>query len=205
MNRILYAIPFGLLIFFMVFTLSGGKFKQHRAMAVEAKFTTPKVVKIVERKIKKVENVIGIKDLIRKESSAAKINPLITLAILHQESGKGLRTDRLRYEPHLLPKVKRTPGMTEAEARMQVTSIGLLQVLPIYHLDRCTLKSYSQLFDPQTNIKCGLKVLNDCAAKYKGTDKVQRLKEALHCYNGSAKYVEEVFQRIAELTVERIG
>lgn len=174
------------------------------ALALQQKFS-PKEKATITKKMKVAEKSIGIENIIRLESKAAGVDPLITLAILHQESGRGLRTDRLRYESHLLSKVKRTPGMTDAEAKIMVTSIGLMQVIPMFHLKRCNLKSYSELFDPEVNIECGLRVLQHCADQHKSKGKVEKLKGALHCYNGSAAYAEEVFQRIAELTIERIG
>lgn len=174
-------------------------------LALENKRTSFAERRQVTEKIKEVEKPLGIAGIIEKESRAAGIDPLITLAIIHQESGPSLRTDRVKREKHLVKKFKTEAWMNPVEVELQASSMGLMQVIPGYHLKTCGLSSFVDLFDPQKNIRCGLTVLKNCAKQFTGSSKSARLKHALKCYNGSSAYAQEVFQRIAELTVEKIG
>lgn len=155
-------------------------------------------VEIVREYVKPLE--LSTENLITSISKEYGINPILTLAVIHQESGRRLRTDRLKFEPKLYGKWK---GTSDEETRMLATSIGLMQVIPGFHAKSCNLQSYSDLFDTETNIRCGLKVLTDCL-KYnqKAGSKLGQYRAALQCYNGSSVYADEVLSRLGELVLE---
>lgn len=140
------------------------------------------------------------KELILSLSKEFKVSPILTLAIAHQESGSELRADRLRFEPKVYDKFK--SRYTEETGRIMASSIGLLQVIPAYHFKTCNLTSYSELFDRETNIRCGLKVLTECLKLASKGSKVSQYTQALTCYNGSSIYADEIFSRLGQLALE---
>lgn len=143
---------------------------------------------------------VATEDLIKNLSREYKVSPILTLAIGHQESGRALRNDRLRFEPKIYSRFSK--NYPEETARMMSSSIGIMQVIPAFHMKTCALSSYADLFDRETNIRCGLRVLTDCLSRSKAATKVLKFKEALACYNGSDTYADEVLARLGELVLE---
>lgn len=137
----------------------------------------------------------------RKAATQTKpsIPPILIQAIIDQESsGNPTAT---RFEPHLYQRYRSKLPRNEADARMMVSSIGLMQVIPYYHLRDCNLKHYSELFDEGTNRRCGEKVLKRCLDRH--ATKANRIQSALSCYNGgSMQYAASVLSRVALATLE---
>lgn len=155
-------------------------------------------VEIVREYVK--PNDVSTESLIKTLSHEYNVSPILTLAIGHQESGKGLRNDRLRFEPKVFSRFSKQ--YPDEISRMMASSIGIMQVIPAFHMKRCNLTSYADLFDRETNIRCGLKVLTDCLNQSRAGTKVAKFKDALACYNGSDTYADEVFSRLGELALE---
>ena len=146
-------------------------------------------------------------ELIERISRKHEINPLITKALIVQESGTNMRPDRLRHEPHLLKRFRRETYMTDIEYEMLATSVGLTQVVYGLHKDTCKLTSYTDLLDREKNLECGLTVLKSCLA-YNKTERVpsMRLRKALGCYNGDGTggYADSVMSTLANLVVNQL-
>lgn len=62
-------------------------------------------------------------------------------------------------------------------------ALGLMQVMP-FNAKRCGLEHYGELFDPEKNIACGVKILAE-ELKTHGHDPVK----ALQAYNGGARCI----------------
>lgn len=83
-----------------------------------------------------------------------KVDPLLVLSVISVESG-------FNYQ-----------------AQSNSNALGLMQVIYYWHKDK--VKSSAELFDPQTNIKTGVRILRDYLALSKNSQT-----EALLRYNGS--------------------
>lgn len=138
---------------------------------------------------------VSTSELVATLSREAGINPIVTHAIIEQESGG--KEDALRFEPHVYARMR---GKTDEERRMLATSFGLTQVMGYHARQTCGLKSWAELLQPEKNIRCGLTVLK---GNIKRTGK---LRAALVAYNGSGpdaeRYGERVLARIAEKLIE---
>ena len=161
----------------------------------------------VERIVYQTPDEPELHELIEQVSGAYGVPPVLTLAMIRQESGRGLRTDRVRFEPHILSRhSKKIPKhLNGIEAKMWASSHGLLQVVYVLHHERCGLKSFTELYEPRVGLECGLAVLTDCMKRWnKETNKVRRLRKALQCYNGGSKYPGEVLEHLAEIVIEQL-
>lgn len=148
---------------------------------------------------------VPLSKLINELAKEQHINPIILKAIIEKESGG--RWDRIRFEPHLLKGFKKEKNMTEAEHQMFATSIGLMQVVYGIHRHHCGLSSYSELFDREKNLRCGIRVLKECLDRNKGSGGASMvLRKALGCYNGdkSGAYADSVMQVLADMMVEKL-
>lgn len=97
------------------------------------------------------------------------VDPYIALAVLEMESN---------YQSN----VKSSAG-----------AVGLMQVLPCYHAHRVEKYGLNDLWDPYTNIICGMDFLNDLIHQY-GT-----WNRALLGYNNSTAYVAHVLTKAESL------
>lgn len=132
------------------------------------------------------------------------ISSLLLTALITQESGEQLRTDRMRFEPHLQGRFKCQGWMNETECRAQSTSFGLGQVIPGFWGKFCGLQSWSDLLDPEINLNCSASILADCLQKKANIrDKMDRYRECLQAYNGSSAYPPQVFQHLTRIIVEQ--
>lgn len=135
----------------------------------------------------------------RGHKSQGAIPPILIQAIIDQESsGDPTAT---RFEPHLYERYRSKLPRNEADARMMVSSIGLMQVIPFFHLRTCKLKHYSELFNEKINRECGEAVLLACYRRY--ADRPNRLSSAIACYNGGrVEYANSVLSRVAVATLQ---
>lgn len=143
--------------------------------------------------------------IVKEASERHGVSSLLLLALMHQESGKQLRTDRMRYEPHLQGRFKCAAWMNDAECKSYATSWGLTQVVYGFWKERCGLESYSDLLNPEVNVNCGASILGECLKRQGGLGKVERYKTCLGQYNGdrTGKYAGEVLQHLTELVIEK--
>lgn len=160
------------------------------------------LVQVIE--VPKDYTEIDLLTLVKEVSRTYGMPHLLTLAIIRQESGATMRHDRMRFEPHLLSRFRRQAWENDIEHQAKATSFGLMQVVYGLHKERCHLKSYADLFNPEINIKCGITVFRDCFERQKSAEKIARIKGALTCYNGGKTYADEVLGKLGELTLEEI-
>lgn len=92
------------------------------------------------------------------------VDPYIALAVIEVES---------RYQP---------------DVQSSVGAVGLMQLLPQYHLKRADKYGLNDIWDPYTNIICGMDFLNDLIHTYGTWDR------ALFGYNRSSAYVRSVLK-----------
>lgn len=156
-------------------------------------------VEVIKEYVQPVE--LSTDEMLERISISMSINPTITKAIARQESGLAYRADALRFEPHLEARFAKMARGPE-ERRMLATSIGVMQVIPGFHLKTCNLTSYAQLFDKRINITCGLQVLKACLEYNKALSTAQRFRRAFVCYNGSEEYADNIFNHIGQIVLE---
>lgn len=141
--------------------------------------------------------------IVKEASERHGVSSLLLLAMMRQESGKSLRPDRMRYEPHLAGRFKCNKEMTDAECRALSTSWGLMQVIPGFWSKFCGLASYGDLLDPELNIQCGSSIMGDCLRRRtKVSDKMERYRQCLKEYNGGDAYPDEVFSHLTAIVIE---
>lgn len=97
------------------------------------------------------------------------VDPYIALAVLEIESN---------YNP---------------KTKSMVGAIGLMQVIPKYHAWRVEKHCLNDLWDPYTNIICGIDFLDELYSKHGSWSK------ALYGYNASKTYVNVVLKRADKL------
>lgn len=102
------------------------------------------------------------------------VDPYITLSVLEVESN---------YQPNLVSKAG---------------AVGLMQVIPKYHLKRAAKYGLNDIWDPYTNIICGMDFLNDLIHE-RGT-----WERALLGYNNSKAYVNHVITNAETLRAKGI-
>lgn len=144
-------------------------------------------------------------DIIKGAAKKHRLPTMLIAALITQESGSGFRTDRLRFEPDVYTRVKAKAYQTDAEAKMQATSIGLGQIIPYFHAGKrpeCP-QEWSKYLDPETNLNCSGAILRECLDRQSG-GKYESIRVCLSKYNGdrTGVYASEVLGRIAQLTIE---
>lgn len=145
-----------------------------------------------------------IATIVRDAAKRHGISALLLTALITQESGEQLRTDRMRYEPHLKGRFKCAGWMNQAECDAQATSWGLAQIIPGFWGKFCGLESYSDLLDPEINLNCSASILADCLQKRANIkDKMERYRQCLQQYNGSSDYPPQVFEHLTRIIVEQ--
>lgn len=105
----------------------------------------------------------------------------------------------IRYEPSQMARAQKITSNPEQQ-RQYASSHCALQIMgwwaPKYNL------TWSDLYDPETCFEVGMNILANCHERQKGT-KVDKIRGALICYNGSEKYADVVLARIGTLLIER--
>ena len=161
-------------------------------------------VEIVREYLPRDEKTLGA--IIKEAAADYRLPPFIISAMIEQESGKGLRPDRVRFEPEVFKRVKRMDWMTEEEQRLQASSLGLMQVIPYFHstesAQECRI-GLREFFDPELNVRCGCAIMRRCLDRNsKVQDKVQRFLLCLEQYNGGKNYPGEVKERMVRQMLE---
>jgi hypothetical protein len=159
-------------------------------------------VRVVERVIPAREKTLD--EIISDASRKHHIPEILISALIVQESGKGLRADRMRYEPRLQARFKREPWMNDTEYQALATSWGYGQIIYGIWRDFCGLDSYADLLDPEKNIHCSARILRDCMDRRSSIKPLpDRFKRCLSEYNGdgTGAYAQSVINHLAELTL----
>lgn len=143
--------------------------------------------------------------IVKEASERHGVSSLLLLALMHQESGKQLRTDRMRYEPHLQGRFKCPGWSNDAECKAYATSWGLTQVVYGFWREHCGLESYSDLLNPEVNVNCGASILGECLKRNSKLSKMEQYTTCLGAYNGdrSGKYANEVLHHLTEIVIEK--
>lgn len=127
---------------------------------------------------KKIEvDSLTVEQIAEREALRAQLNPAIIRAVMHVESR----------------------GKQYAES--PVGAIGLLQIMPA-NAKRCGLAHWSKLYEPEANVRCGVRILSEEMKTYNDVFK------ALVAYNGgpravktalpeSVRYAQNVLNRAA--------
>lgn len=178
--------------------LAQAKLSEARA-AISERFKSVEIVReYLPREQKPISAIV--KEVARRHN----ISSLLITALITQESGQQLRTDRMRYEAHLQGRFKCQTWMNPDECRAQATSWGLGQVIPGFWAKHCGLQSYSDLLDPEINLNCSASILAQCLQKRaKVADKMERYRQCLAEYNGSDRYPPQVFEHLMRIIVEQ--
>jgi soluble lytic murein transglycosylase-like protein len=93
-----------------------------------------------------------------------------------------LITDKAReygFAPSLIHALVEVESTKKTDAVSHMGAMGLMQVMPKYHLRSCGLKAASELFTPFKNLDCGLSILRNNVDKF-------GLFNGLKAYNGGA-------------------
>lgn len=165
---------------------------------LRARFET---VRIVEKYIQPAKMTLDT--AIEQSSTKYKIPALLLRALVVQESGQGLRSDRVRYEPKLQSRFKRLPYQTDMEYQALASSWGYAQIIYGIHRQTCALESYADLLDPATNLDCAGKILSNCLLRRRVGSKSERFVACLKEYNGGDSYPGEVLDHLANLVLEQ--
>lgn len=174
------------------------KYSEARA-ALVARFSRVEV-----REVSVPQRELNLTEAIKAAADHYRVPRLLLLAVATQESGAGLRYDRVRYEPKLQSRFKRAAWMNDAEYQALASSWGLGQVVYGLHKDFCGLNSYADLLRPETNLKCSARILSKCLERRAGSAAF-RVRACLSEYNGdgTGRYADQVMSRLAELAVEQ--
>ena len=131
---------------------------------------------------------LTLEALITEESSTARVNPLLLKSLIEIESG--FRPDAINFNPHLEPKL----------GKMRSADHGLTQVNGQWlNTPTCPAKTWPELYDPRTNIKCGLSILKESIRTTKTLTQALTIYNCGHlpCPRGEA-YADKVIRTFAE-------
>lgn len=160
-------------------------------------------VQVVERYLPTPKKTLD--EIISQASREHHVPTMLISALIVQESGRGLRADRVRYEPKLQARFKRESWMNDTEYQALSSSWGYTQIIYGIWKDFCGLTSYADLLDPETNISCSAKIIRDCLDRRASSIKnlPDRFKRCLSEYNGDATgaYAQSVLNHLADLTL----
>lgn len=159
-------------------------------------------IEVVKEYVEIRPETLPLEDLIQRAATKHGVPPLLMRALILQESGRGLRTDRVRYEPHLQKRFKRDSWMTDMEYQALASSWGLGQIIYGFWKDHCKLTSYADLLDPARNLDCSASILRDCLTRRKSvSSKATRFRQCLREYNGGDEYAGQVEAHLVELVL----
>jgi soluble lytic murein transglycosylase-like protein len=99
-----------------------------------------------------------------------------------------------KLDPKFILAIQQTESSFDKYAISNAGALGLMQVIPRWHLDKVkTAKEVvgsPELFAIETNVYLGVRVIKDCLTKHKFED------EALRCYNGSQGMVTNYDKKV---------
>lgn len=178
-----------------VFTLFAASYILDVYDAFAAMFEPRVVEKLVHVEVEKPQ--ADLKTLIKEIPPKYGIPPLLAAAMVERESGG--KMDAIRYEPGQVDRAKKITK-NESQIRMYASSHCALQIMG-WHAPRYGL-SWSDLYDPETCVEVSMSILKDCMDRHTGKRKVDQIKGALTCYNGSPVYAQAIKDRLSDLLIE---
>ncbi len=159
-------------------------------------------IEVVKEYIEIRPESLPLDQLVDRAARKHGVPSLLMRALIVQESGRGLRTDRVRYEPHLQKRFKREAWQTDMEYQALASSWGLGQIIYGFWKDFCKLDSYADLLDPARNLDCSASIIRDCLQRRKGvSSKAARFRQCLKEYNGGDEYAGQVEAHLVELVL----
>lgn len=165
-------------------------------LAAWSGFSIP--VEVRERIVYREPLKPSIDDLMQTIPAKYNIPPILARAIMEQESGG--KRDAIRYEPGQRDRAKKAGAKTEGDIMALASSHGLLQIMG-WHAPRYNI-SWSDLYDPETNVEVGMAILRDCLDRKRASKKYDWYFQALACYNGSEVYAKHVMEGVSRRLVE---
>jgi len=164
-------------------------------------------IEVVREYVEIRSETLPLDQLVERAAKKHGVPALLMRALIVQESGRGLRTDRVRYEPHLQKRFKRESWQTDMEFQGLSSSWGLGQIIYGFWKDFCKLDSYADLLDPARNLDCSASIIRDCLNRRKAvSNKVMRFRQCLKEYNGGEEYAGQVEAHLVELVLgEMLG
>lgn len=165
---------------------------------VYAGWNPPVIEKIVEVHPEQAK----LPDLINETAAEYGLDPLLLRAIIRAESGG--RTNAVRFEPsHMSRKDVKKLGRNDSERQMYASSFGLMQIMG-WHAPNYGLE-WNDLLEPSTNLKVGADILRQCLDRKRNTNKIEKLREGLRCYNGGSEYPDLILQQMGAIVAERMN
>lgn len=159
-------------------------------------------IEVVREYVEVKPQELPLDQLVERAASKHQVPALLMRALILQESGRGLRTDRVRYEPHLQKRFKRESWHTDMEYQALASSWGLGQIIYGIWKDFCKLDSYADLLDPARNLDCSASIIRDCLRRRAGvSNKATRFRQCLKEYNGGDTYASQVEAHLVELVL----
>lgn len=157
----------------------------------------PKDVEAIERIVPVAKPEPSLTDLIERVPPAYGVSSTLVKAVIQQESGG--KKDAYRFEPSQMARAAKFSKNVEQQ-RMLASSHCAMQVMG-YNAARLGL-SWSELYDLETCVEVGVKILKECLDRHEGKPKYQKYYHALWCYNGGEKYAAEVLNGIGRALIE---
>lgn len=175
----------------VVLMMAGGSYV-YGALRPPVKFVDREVKVEVEKQKRSLTEILNTVPL------KYGISPLLMAAIVERESGGKLNA--IRFEPSQMAraaKITRNPD----EQRMYASSHGPFQIMgwwaPEFGL------TWAQLYDPEIAADVASRIVQRCEKPHKGKSKVELIRGACSCYNGSTIYGDAIVNRLGELLIER--
>jgi len=144
---------------------------------------------------------VSLDEIIQQAAREHGISPVLISAMVAIESG-GVPT-AMRHEGHLVR------GTGEA-ARMQATSIGLMQIIPRFWAGKepCIesgVVSFVDLFDPRKNVNCGTAIVAKLIKSHNGNiiQALRAYNEGRHGTNGPSTYTEKVMAEVGRIALSQ--
>lgn len=92
-------------------------------------------------------------------------------------------------DPYIAMAIMETESNYNPDVESRAGAVGLMQVIPKYHLWRAEQYGLNDIWDPYTNIICGMDLMNELYYKYGSWE------QGLLGYNNSKSYVEYVLYK----------
>lgn len=154
--------------------------------------------------VKEVEKLIPVEkpepsreELRREVTSEFDISQMVFAAMEQQESGG--KRDAIRFEPSQMARAAKFTKDPDQQ-RMLASSHCPMQVMG-YNAASLGI-SWSELYDMRTCYEVSAKILKDCFDRHKEKTKLEQMRGALTCYNGSREYADVILARIAQKLLE---
>lgn len=141
----------------------------------------------------------SVDDLIEEIAPAYGLKPFLLRAIFQKESG--FRVDAYRFEPGQMARAAKLTKDPQQQ-KMLASSHGLGQIMGYNALSHGI--SWSQLYDPRINIELTAAMIRNGIDRRKNKmSKARALRGALHEYNGSEAYADDLMDAIGEALIEQ--